>query len=261
MGRAISHVGGETVSVGLLGTFRISSNGTAPAVPFTAQRLVAYLALNRRPVDRISLAEHLWSEGTIDRARSSLRAALWRIQHCGLDVVTSCGGMLELAEGVEVDVSMQVESAHRVLNPSAELTADDRQRLEGELLPDWYDDWVTFERERLRQLRLHALEVFAQKLCLEERFGEAVEAALACLRADPFRESSHRVLVRIHLAEGNVVEALRQYETYRSLIAHKLGLRPSSEFDDVVRELITPTVRRRMLNAERTHARREPHRE
>ncbi|MGH8905015.1 MAG: hypothetical protein ACRD0K_00470 [Egibacteraceae bacterium] len=30
--------------------------------------------------------------------------------------------------------------------------------LAGDLLPDWYDDWVLIERERFHQLRLHALE-------------------------------------------------------------------------------------------------------
>ena len=36
--------------------------------------------------------------------------------------------------------------------------------LYGELLPSWYDDWVLLERERLRQLRMHAWEALSEKL-------------------------------------------------------------------------------------------------
>ena len=46
--------------------------------------------------------------------------------------------------------------------------------------------------------------------------GEAVEAAYAAVRAEPLRESAHRILVRIHLAEGNVVEALRVFDQFRT---------------------------------------------
>ena len=33
-----------------------------------------------------------------------------------------------------------------------------------ELLPGWYDDWVIFERERIRQQLLHALEILSRRL-------------------------------------------------------------------------------------------------
>jgi DNA-binding SARP family transcriptional activator len=44
---------------------------------------------------------------------------------------------------------------------------------------------------------------------------------------DPLRESSHRQLIRIHVAEGNYSEALRQYRSYEQLIHTELGLAPS----------------------------------
>src|SRR5664280_310736 len=43
------------------------------------------------------------------------------------------------------------------------------------------------------------------------------------IRADPFRESGHAALIRVHLAEGNQSEALRQFATYRELIVDELG--------------------------------------
>ena len=37
----------------------------------------------------------------------------------------------------------------------------------GELLPGRYEDWVILARERLRLLRLHALELLSQRLLSE----------------------------------------------------------------------------------------------
>jgi DNA-binding SARP family transcriptional activator len=44
----------------------------------------------------------------------------------------------------------------------------------------------------------------------------------------------------VHLAEGNAAEALRQYQTYRSLLADELGLGPSP----ALRRLVAPLLGR-----------------
>ena len=105
---------------------------------------------------------------------------------------------------------------------------------EGELLPGWYDDWLLLERERVRQLRLHALEAVAGVLADEGAYALAVEAALAAVRADPLRESAHRVLIAVHLREGNRSEAVRSYWTCRDLLARELGVGPSARLDELV---------------------------
>jgi DNA-binding SARP family transcriptional activator len=102
------------------------------------------------------------------------------------------------------------------------------QLLDGELLTGWYDDWVLVERERIRQLRLHALESLALTLAGQRRFALGLEAALAAVRAEPLRESAHRTVIQVHVLEGNVVEALRQAEHCRRLLRDELGLEPSS---------------------------------
>ena len=53
---------------------------------------------------------------------------------------------------------------------------------EGDLLPDWDDVWLTDERTRLHQLRLHLLETLTDHLAASGQFGLAVEVALS-LRA------------------------------------------------------------------------------
>ena len=96
-----------------------------------------------------------------------------------------------------------------------------------ELLPGWCDEWVVAERERIRQLHLHALEVLAEQLANRGHFGSALEAALRVVRTDPLRESAHRLVIQVHLNEGNTREALRQYTTYRSLLWDEMQVAPS----------------------------------
>jgi DNA-binding SARP family transcriptional activator len=97
----------------------------------------------------------------------------------------------------------------------------------GDLLPGWYDDWVLHERERLRQLRLHALERAARIFLQERELDLAVALALEAVSAEPLRESANAVLISVYLAEGNVVDALRRYEQFRGQLHLELGLDPS----------------------------------
>ncbi len=101
--------------------------------------------------------------------------------------------------------------------------------LAGDLLPGWYDDWVIVERERIRQLRLHALEVLCENLSRSGRHAQAVDAGLSAVAEEPLRESAQRALIAAHLREGNVSEAVRQYDRYRKLLGASLGLEPSFE--------------------------------
>jgi DNA-binding SARP family transcriptional activator len=144
-----------------------------------------------------------------------------------------------LGANVTVDVRELLAVMRRALDQSSTLSDPFVAKLleEGDLLPGWYDDWVLMERERLRQLRLHALEALCSRLADAGRFGLAVEVGLAAVWADPLRESAHRALMKAYLAEGNSGEALRQYLNCRRLLHEELGLYPSAQMEDLIRSL------------------------
>ena len=129
---------------------------------------------------------------------------------------------LDLVERIRVVIPM-FRSANRTA------TRDDGRRI------GWYDEWLLLERERLRQMRLHALEALAEQLVIAGDLPAAVHAALAAVAIDPLRESAHRALIRAHLAEGNRVEALRQLARLRHLLREELGVEPSSRAVDLLR--------------------------
>lgn len=225
------------VQLDLLSGFRVVHRGTSIGLPLGAQRVLAYLALHDRPVLRASLAGTLWSDTTERRAGASLRSALWRLNQEGLRLVTATVTSLGLAEHVGVDIRRVEELAQGVLDRT--VRCEDIRRptsaLRGDFLPDWSDDWVIIERERFRQLRLHALESLCEQLTAAGRFGQAVDAGLAAVAGEPLRESAHRAVIRAYLAEGNRGEALRQYELYRRLAQAELSVAPSPR----IRALIT----------------------
>jgi DNA-binding SARP family transcriptional activator len=232
--------GAPLARVVLLGGFAVELDGTEPGstladLPRGVQRLVAYLGLADRPT-RAAVAGHLWPDVPEEHALGSLRSALWRLHKVAPGLVESSGGALFLARGVRVDVREFTQWARCVLDPGTDVggIASVDLGLPGELLPGWYDEWVLLERERLCQLRMHALEAWAGKLAAAGRYGEAIQAACAAVGVEPLRENAHRALIRVHLAQGNVAEAMRSYESFRALLAADLGVEPTAQMDALV---------------------------
>ena len=109
--------------------------------------------------------------------------------------------------------------------------------LSADLLPDWYDDWAVAEAEDWRQLRLHALDSLAERLIENKLYADATSAALAAVKAEPLRETSHAILIRVYLAEGNRAEALAAFERYRAMAQAELGLEPTPLIEAIVKDL------------------------
>ena len=216
---------------------------TADDLPRGVQRLVAHLCLSHRPT-RTATAGQLWPDVPEDHAHGSLRSALWRLNKAAPGLIEVTGGALRLAVGVRVDVRELDDWAQRAIAPpgGADEVAVPDAALLGDLLPGWYDDWVLLERERLRQLRMQALEAVAARLAFLGRHCEALEAAYAAVRADPLRESAHRTVVRVHLAQGNLAEALRAYDFFRTLVEDELGVPPTEQMTRLVQDI--PRFRR-----------------
>ena len=231
--RSLGSTDGVRVQLRLLNAFEVVCDGRSVQLPSLAQRLVAFIALHERPVERGYVAGMLWLDTPDQRAAGNLRTALWRVQTRARGLLDASGHRLRLEPGVRVDVRNAEQAARREIGG-----ADTRCAVElfaGDLLPDWYDDdWLLLERERFRQLRLRALDALCARHLHAGRHGQALEAGLLSLAGEPLRESAHRALIRIHLAEGNAVEALRQYRLCRRLLHDQLGIEPTQQLLDLI---------------------------
>lgn len=233
----------------LMGAFGLERREVPVAFPHTAQRLIAFLALKGRAVSRSIVAGTLWPEMREERAAGNLRSALWRVRQAGEDVVQTSASTVALDPAIFVDLNEIVRDAHACLD--GQEVGDLAERLCGDLLPDWHDDWLVIEREPLRQLRVHALETLCRRFLAAGFPGRAIDIGLAAVAIEPLRESAHRALISAHLVEGNVSEALRQFERFRRLVRDELGIDPSAAMN----ALVHPLVVRGNPNASDTAAR------
>ena len=215
-------------SLTMLGGFRLTVGGVEVELPAGIQRVIALVALRGR-MSRSRIAGTLWPETSEQRALASLRTSMWRINQASPRLVVTVGTMTDLDPDVQMDVRDVVWEGLLLMQEDAPGHLTGHTVFEaGELLPDWEDDWLVHDRERLRQLRLHALEALVERLAARGRFGLALDMALAVLRSDALRESAHRSVIRVHLAEGNVGEARRAYALCCEILHRELGVVPSA---------------------------------
>jgi len=228
------------MEVALLGTFSVRVGGeVVDSLSSGSQRLLVFLALHDRAVDRIAMAGTMWPESTDHRAGASLRSALSRLDARLHDSIVTKAGGISLAGSVAVDFRHAQGIARRLLGPDDSPTEGDLgsaalAALSKDLLPDWYDDWVVEEAEDWRRLRVSALEAMARLLTAGGRLPGAAGAARAAMRVEPLRESAHASLIRVHMAEGNQSEALRVFDCYRTMLYRELGLEPTELLSELV---------------------------
>jgi DNA-binding SARP family transcriptional activator len=225
------------ITVHLLGGPYVSVRGDRLSVPEGSKRLLAFVALRGGPVARRHVAGTLWPIGDDGRAAGNLRSALWRLRGSGIDVLRCDKWSLSLLDDVAVDVGQLKTWADRMIAGHPTGRDLDRVKLEIgalDLLPGCYDDWTILERERLRQRVLHALEAQSRFLSAANRHADAVDAALAAVRAEPLRESAQRTLIEAYLGEDDWVEAQRTLDCYRDVLDRELGLSPSPDLVQLV---------------------------
>jgi len=220
----------------LLGGFRLVSGGNTLAVPETAAKLLALLAINERPLSRSRIAGEFWPELSEPRAFANLRATVWRLPTASRRFLYTTGTTMSVADYLQVDLHL-ARTVVRDLVEGARLGEPYSAHVEllsRPLLPEWDDDWLAFEQERTRQLHIHALESLGRHFLNTGDAFSAVDVGIAVVGAEPLRESGHVLLMSAHLANGNRADARHCFIRYRDLMRHELNLEPVINWAELV---------------------------
>lgn len=236
---------GTTTRIALLGEFALR-NGVGPvSLPTASRRLLALLVIRERPVPRSHVSGVLWPDLPEERAWANLRTALWQVRRQAPDAVEAAEGQLALGSCVSVDLYELRSLAVRGLDGAAPPSPGDRAEvIDGlvnaeRLLPDWDEPWLTGERNHVNELRVRALETLCEQCIADGDFTRAAVAGLAAVAVDPFRESAHRALIRLDIAEGNLGVAAQRYQSFARTLRADLGLAPSPHMAQLMTELVS----------------------
>ncbi len=239
----------QNLRLRLFGGFDLEyTNGETVTIPLRkGTALLGYLAAAvGKSTSREMLAALLWGESDQQRARQSLRQALFALTR-------------EFAQN-EIPV-LRLESQMVSLNPEAVwIDAGEFDRLIAEGSPDAlveatalyggeflaglivdapdFEDWLAEARGRYRGLAMKAFESLLAHQEAVADVGAAIETAGRALRIDSFREDLHRRLMELYLAKGMRSSALTQYRACRAVLERELGVPPDEETEALYRRIL-----------------------
>jgi DNA-binding SARP family transcriptional activator len=248
-----------TTRISVFGALEITHQHAAPRRPPT-QRVLALLgyliAHHDVPQSRDKLVDLLWPELLPRQGRRLLSDTLWRARRLLTPPGLAAPPLLSLAgdavtfrlqPSTTVDLIVFEQQLRRAQASEPGALEQLRSAVElyrGDFLEDCYDDWALYERERLREQYLSALQRLLAHDQAQQAYGLALQSALRLVQADPLREEAHRSLMRLYHLLGRTEDALRAFEQCRVVLDAELGVEPEGETLSLYEELAALHQRR-----------------
>jgi len=223
------------LQVRLLGQFDIRTDGKRVTIPSRAgQSLLAYLTLTAgTPHRREKLAGTFWPDTADENARKNLRQELWRIRKA-ISAGQPTEGEYLLADeftltfnrnaGYWLDVSQMERPDLDLQSLIANLSL-----YQGELLPGFYDEWITLERERIQAVFEARMEQLLEQLITAERWIAVQEWGERWLTLSAAREPAYRALMLASGVRGDMLKVVSLYQRCTDELLEHLGVEPSAE--------------------------------
>ncbi len=213
-----------TLIIHLLGSIQISRDNQPISLRgYKTTALLAYLLLTSKAHTRRHLIDLLF-DGPAD-PKASLRWILSQLrQAIGPEFVLA--DRQQIAFNFDSDYWLDVAAFE-----AGQINLYQGDFLEGLNVRDafGFEEWASFERERLRKQYQTAL---IEQLEKNESLGNdirVVETAQQLLRLDNFQEVWHRALMRTYARQGQREAALAQFNFCRRILKEELGTEPAKE--------------------------------
>ncbi|GAB4195728.1 MAG: BTAD domain-containing putative transcriptional regulator [Roseiflexaceae bacterium] len=229
----------STIDLRLFGGLSISIDGTRITDIATrkAEALLVYLACNRHPHQRETLAELFWDDLPAERAAGNLRLTLTQLRkHCEpfLDVTRQTVALRPDADcRLDLDTFAALTS-FQPPDPVALRQAVELYRgpfLQGFNLRDaqGFSAWQAAQAEHWHQRLSAALQTLVAHAVAWSDYGEGIAWARRLLDLDPLDEVAHRQLMLLYARSGQRNAAARQYAACKRIVRQELDLEPDAD--------------------------------
>jgi DNA-binding SARP family transcriptional activator len=226
--------------------------------------LLAYLVMSPlRGYSREVLSGMFWGETNDKNANFNLRRAFWSLRKsinppgapagtylhykdghysfngasdywCDATLfehITALGSDLNAKKGMLLPSKLQ-----RSASPDSGALREIVQLYRGDFLDGYrlndspvFEDWLSFERQRLKQHYIDCLRQLAIADAAQQEYHQAITDYQAILKVDPLDEPTHRDLMVVYYSLGMRDKALEQYYDMQQLLLQQLKLEPLPE--------------------------------
>lgn len=236
----------------VLGPLELVADGAPlPLRAAKQRRLLAALVVARgRPLSSDELIDVVWGESPPPSARKLLQvyaSQLRKALNGGAHIVTSPNGYALEVDAESVDATRferLLTEGRRALRGGNAALADSlltraRALWRGAAYADVaYDDFARREAERLEELRLVALEEWADARLRRGRHADIAAELVAAVGDEPLRERLQELAMLALYRTGRQSEALDLYAATRRLLRDELGLQPRPELRELQRRIL-----------------------
>ncbi len=225
------------LEIRLLGRFEVRTENQPIVIPSRlAQSLLAHLLLNRTTSHRREqLAGIFWPNMREKDARHNLRHELWRLRKL-LDTASPLHSDLIVSDDLTIGIDPQAQywlDVAQFEGAGACATSDDLMHTldlyQGKLLPDFYDEALTLERERLHAFFDQQMGRLLEQLRAEQRWTEMLARAERWIVLSRSPEPAYRALMVAHAALGNRAKVADVFDRCVATLKQDLGVEPSEQ--------------------------------
>jgi len=227
----------NVIRLRFLGTVQVERNGE-PVRSLKSRKalaLLGYLAVQDQPIPRERLVDLFWGDQTEVRGRANLSWVLSRISALLPGCLEADRHTVQFTRAAPYWLDIVAFDELEAQGDAAALAAA-AELYRGEFLAGLYLDgcaefevWLVGERERWRQ---RVAWVLGELVAHHSRCGEyerGLRFARRLLALEPWREATHRQVMRLLAWSGQRGAALAQYEACRRALAEELGVEPDGE--------------------------------
>jgi DNA-binding SARP family transcriptional activator/CheY-like chemotaxis protein len=240
-----------------LGSFRVFVN-TPPIENWPSKKgksIFAYLLLNhKKKIFRDILMDIFWQKSSPDSARNCLNVSIHGIRRVLQDIDPKTEYILFKNEcyyfNPEVEIQLDVDtfrsiwrkaqSTEHAHNLSAAVSQYERaaEIYKGDFLEDeLYDDWLSLDRENLKEVYLVILDKISENLIYHNKHHKAIRVCENILEKDNCREDIYRRLMVCYYRIGQRDKSLRLFRKCSTVLKEELEVKLASSTIELYRKI------------------------